>query len=143
MPANSQSNTLPACAFRDVKRSFAIPSSPFGLVGIFQPTGFLTSTAFTAYSVRNAATGMVLYNDVFGNTVPGTDIKIAFSCDDGASYASGTIVDTVTQLSYHTTAFTDITMCPNAGNKIRYKVELFNQAEGSKVTQLRGFAMHW
>ena len=77
MPANSQSNTLPACAFRDVKRSFAIPSSPFGLVGIFQPTGFLTSTAFTAYSVRNAATGMVLYNDVFGNTVPGTDIKIA------------------------------------------------------------------
>ena len=79
-----------------------------------------------------------------GTATLNTDIKAFISRDGGTTYTQGTLAEEGNYgdgkiLSIHDL---DISSQPS-GTSMKYKIELANQASGSKETQIQGCSLGW
>ena len=106
-------------------------------------TGTIVSVANTASSAQTKVSGVMLYTDSAGTATLGTDLKVSFTCDggsnwsDAASYTAGSAFSSGVK-----TVYLGETTC-TSGTDVRYKVQWANQAEGSKVTYVKGMAINY
>ena len=105
-------------------------------------TGNFISNAVTA-SASTAKMGVVItYKDNTGTATLNTDLKVYLSADNGSNFTQVTLV---AQPNFATgvkmAIANDVTV--TAGTQLKYKVEVANQAVGSKVTQITGVSMQY
>ena len=109
-------------------------------------TGTAISTTQTASSNRTKVSGVIIYKDAAGTATLGTDLKISFSCNNGASWAplDATAGNYTAGSNFSTgikTAYLKEVDCVE-GNQIKYKVEFANQST-TKETQLHGIGVNY
>ena len=106
-------------------------------------TGSIVSIANTASSAQTKVSGVMLYTDSTGTATLGTDLIVSFTCDGGSNWAAAASYTTGSAFSSGVkTVYLGETTC-TSGTDVRYKVEWANQADGSKVTHLKGMAINY
>lgn len=106
-------------------------------------TGTLISDAQTASSSRTSCSGVIIYSDASGTATLGTDLKIYFTCNNGANWTEANSYGTATTYS-GTKKLVKLgaTTC-TAGTQVAMKAVWANQASGSKETRLEGWAVNY
>ena len=113
--------------------------------GTVSATGTLQSVDTTASSVPTKSDFVALIENAQGTAVLNTDIKAYVSRDSGTTFTQGTLVDEGTWgtnkkiLAFHDL---DISSQPS-GTSMCYKIELANQATGSKETKIHAVSHGW
>ena len=113
--------------------------------GTVSATGTLQSVDTTASSVPTKSDFVALIENAQGTAVLNTDIKAYVSRDSGTTFTQGTLVDEGTWgtnkkiLAFHDL---DISSQPS-GTSMCYKIELANQATGSKETRIHAVSHGW
>ena len=113
--------------------------------GTVSATGTLQSVDTTASSVPTKSDFVALIENAQGTAVLNTDIKAYVSRDSGTTFTQGTLVDEGTWgtnkkiLAFHDL---DISSQPS-GTSMCYKIELANQASGSKETRIHAVSHGW
>lgn len=113
--------------------------------GTVSATGTLQSVDTTASSVPTKSDFVALIENSSGTAVLNTDIKAYVSRDSGTTFTQGTLVDEGTWgtnkkiLAFHDL---DISSQPS-GTSMCYKIELANQATGSKETKIHAVSHGW
>ena len=113
--------------------------------GTVSATGTLQSVDTTASSVPTKSDFVALIENSQGTAVLNTDIKAYVSRDSGTTFTQGTLVDEGTWgtnkkiLAFHDL---DISSQPS-GTAMCYKIELANQASGSKETLIHAVSHGW
>ena len=113
--------------------------------GTVSATGTLQSVDTTASSVPTKSDFVALIENSQGTAVLNTDIKAYVSRDSGTTFTQGTLVDEGTWgtnkkiLAFHDL---DISSQPS-GTSMCYKIEVANQATGSKETKIHAVSHGW
>jgi len=105
-------------------------------------TGNFISNAVTAGASTTNMGAIITYIDSSGTATLNTDLKIHLSADNGSNFTQGTLVaqpDFATGIKM--AKVNDVTV--TAGTQLKYKVEVANQAEGSKETRITGVSMQY
>tara|TARA_B100001778_G_scaffold167591_1_gene137826 strand:- start:98 stop:1801 length:1704 start_codon:yes stop_codon:yes gene_type:complete len=105
-------------------------------------TGAFTSNVITASSSISSMGGVITYKDSTGTATLNTDLRLFLSADGGSNYTEVTLVaqpDFATGIKM--AKANDVTV--TAGTSLKYKVAVYNQAAGSKVTQITGVSMQY
>ena len=105
-------------------------------------TGNFISNAVTAGASTTNMGAVITYIDSSGTATLNTDLKIHLSADNGSNFTQGTLVaqpDFATGIKM--AKVNDVTV--TAGTQLKYKVEVANQAEGSKETRITGVSMQY
>ena len=105
-------------------------------------TGNFISNVVTASASTSSMGAVVTYKDDTGTATLNTDLKIYLSADNGSNFTQGTLVaqpDFATGVKM--AKVNDVTV--TAGTQLKYKIEVANQASGSKVTQITGVSMQY
>jgi len=103
-------------------------------------TGSFESNAITADTTTSKMGAVVTYQDLSGTNTLNTDIVLKLSADNGSNYATATLVAqpnfaTGTKLA----KVNDVSV--TGGTQLKYKLELANQSDGSKVAKIRGVSL--
>ena len=105
-------------------------------------TGTAISNVVTASSSTNKMGVVVTYIDAHGTTTLNTDLKLFLSADNGSNFTEVTLV---AQPNFATgtkmALANDVTV--TAGTQLKYKIQLANQAAGSKETRLTGVSLQF
>jgi len=107
-------------------------------------TGTLISNAQTASAATTKLSGVFLYKDAEGTATLGTDLKVYLSADNGSNFTEIPSYGTVSPL--FSTGIKMIRMpetTVTSGSTIKLKAVWANQSEGSKETQLHGWAVNY
>ena len=85
---------------------------------------------------------VITYQDQAGTNTLNTDIVLKLSADGGSNYSTATL----TALPDFTTGIkmakvNDLSV--TAGTSLKYKIELANQASGSKEARIRGVSLQF
>ena len=105
-------------------------------------TGNFISNAVTAGASTTNMGAVITYIDSSGTATLNTDLKIHLSADNGSNFTQGTLVaqpDFATGIKM--AKVNDVTV--TAGTQLKYKVEVANQAAGSKETRVTGVSMQY
>lgn len=105
-------------------------------------TGNFISNVVTASASTTSMGAVITYKDNTGTATLNTDLKIYLSADNGSNFTQGTLVaqpDFATGIKM--AKVNDVTV--TAGTQLKYKVEVANQAGGSKITQITGVSMQY
>ena len=108
-------------------------------------TGTLLSTSTTADATVSEASGVMMYEDAEGTGTLGTDLKVHFSSDDGANWTEASSYDNPISFGGTTKLLTlgKTTLTGGTGTAVKLKAEWANQASGSKVQRLHGWAVNY
>ncbi len=105
-------------------------------------TGNFISNAVTASASTTKMGVVITYKDHAGTATLNTDLKVFLSADNGSNFTQATLV---AQPNFATgvkmAIANDVTV--TAGTQLKYKVEVANQAEGSKETRVTGVSMQY
>ena len=105
-------------------------------------TGNFISNVVTAGASTTSMGAVITYIDSSGTATLNTDLKIHLSADNGSNFTQGTLVaqpDFATGIKM--AKVNDVTV--TAGTQLKYKVEVANQAAGSKETRITGVSMQY
>ena len=105
-------------------------------------TGNFISKVVTAGASTTSMGAVITYIDSSGTATLNTDLKIHLSADNGSNFTQGTLVaqpDFATGVKM--AKVNDVTV--TAGTQLKYKVEVANQAAGSKETRITGVSMQY
>jgi len=105
-------------------------------------TGHFISNVVTAGASTTNMGAVITYIDNSGTATLNTDLKIHLSADNGSNFTQGTLVaqpDFATGIKM--AKVNDVTV--TAGTQLKYKVEVANQAAGSKETRITGVSMQY
>ena len=107
-------------------------------------TGTLISKAQTADAAVSSTSGVMLYEDSEGTGTLGTDLKVYFSSNDGTNWTEAASYGTP-QSFVGSTKMVKLgkTTIANTGTAVKMKAEWANQAAGSKVQRLHGWAVNY
>ena len=105
-------------------------------------TGSFEGTAITAGASTTKMGAVITYQDSSGTNTLNTDLILKLSADNGSNYSTATL----TALPDFSTGIkcakvNDLTV--TAGTQLKYKIELANQASGSKEARLRGVSLNY
>lgn len=105
-------------------------------------TGNFISNTITASASTTKMGVVITYKDDAGTATLNTDLKVYLSADNGSNFTQVTLV---AQPNFATgvkmAIANDVTV--TAGTQLKYKVEVANQAAGSKVTQITGISLQY
>ena len=105
-------------------------------------TGNFISNVVTAGASTTSMGAVITYIDSSGTATLNTDLKLYLSADNGSNFTQGTLVaqpDFATGIKM--AKVNDVTV--TAGTQLKYKVEVANQAVGSKETRITGVSMQY
>jgi hypothetical protein len=105
-------------------------------------TGNFISNVVTAGASTTSMGAVITYIDTSGTATLNTDLKIYLSADNGSNFTQGTLVaqpDFATGIKM--AKVNDVTV--TAGTQLKYKVEVYNQAASTKLTQITGVSMQY
>ena len=102
--------------------------------------GSFESNAITAPATTTKMGAILTYNDNAGTNTLNTDIILKLSANNGTNYTTATLTAmpdfaTGTKMA----KVNDVTV--TGGTQLKYKIELANQSQGSKVAQIRGVSL--
>ena len=108
-------------------------------------TATLISTASTASTAPSKGDIVMMIENTTGTATLNTDIKAYVSRNNGSNWTQGTLVE---EGSWGTNkkilAFHDLDISGQpSGTALKYKVELANQADGSKITRIHATSLAW
>ena len=108
-------------------------------------SGTLQSVDTTASSVPSKSDLVILIENSSGTATLNTDIKGYVSRDSGTTFTQGTLVDEGTWgTNKKIVAFHDLDISSQpSGTSMCYKIELANQAQGSKETRIHAVSHGW
>ena len=108
-------------------------------------TGTLISTASTAPSATTEASGVMVYENSDGTATLGTDLKAYFSADDGANWTEAASYGSTINFNGASKKLVKLgkTTGLTSGTQMKLKAEWANQATGTKVTRLHGWAINY
>jgi len=123
---------------------YTLKEGGLSVAGTVETTATILSTATTAQAVPTKSDLVLLMKNHSGTATLNTDIKGYISRDGGTTYTQGTLVDkgnygTGKILAVHDL---DISSQPS-GSSMKYKIELANQAAGSKETRIQACSLGW
>ena len=105
-------------------------------------TGNFISNAVTVSASTTKMGVVITYKDHAGTATLNTDLKVFLSADNGSNFTQVTLV---AQPNFATgvkmAIANDVTV--TAGTQLKYKVEVANQAAGSKETRVTGVSMQY
>ena len=105
-------------------------------------TGNFISNAVTVSASTTKMGVVITYKDHAGTATLNTDLKVFLSADNGSNFTQVTLV---AQPNFATgvkmAIANDVTV--TAGTQLKYKVEVANQAAGSKETRITGVSMQY
>lgn len=114
------------------------------LSGLASATGTLESIASTSADTVSSTCGVVLYEDTAGTATLGTDLIVSFSADNGSNWTPASSYGSpVTFAGSVKVVKVGKTTISNTGTQVKIKVDWANQADGSKVTKLHGWAVNY
>ena len=121
--------------------TFTPPASAFSYE-TSSATGSFESVAITAGASTSSMGAVITYQDQAGTNTLNTDIVLKLSADGGSNYSTATL----TALPDFTTGIkmakvNDLSV--TAGTSLKYKIELANQASGSKEARIRGVSLQF
>ena len=113
--------------------------------GTDSATGTLISTASTADSATTTASGVMVYENSSGTATLGTDLKAYFSADDGANWTEASSYGSTINFNGASKKLVKLgkTTGLTSGTQMKLKAEWANQATGTKVTRLHGWAINY
>ena len=104
----------------------------------------LLSNATTAQAVPTKSDLIILMKNQAGTATLNTDIKGYVSRDGGSTFTQGTLVDEGSYGDGKILAVHDLDISSQpSGTSMKYKIELANQASGSKETHVQGCSIGW
>jgi hypothetical protein len=106
-------------------------------------TGTLISDVQTAPESTTNASGVILYEDKTGNATLGTDLKVYFSADNKSTWTEASSYSTPTIYTGSKKLVKLGNTTVTGGTQVAIKAEWANQADGSKVTKLHGWAVNY
>ena len=111
-------------------------------LGTFSATGNFVSNTITASSSTNKMGALITYIDNAGTTTLNTDLKVYVSADNGSNFTQVTLV---AQPNFSTGVKMAVAndASVTAGTQLKYKVELANQAVGSKEARITGISLQY
>ena len=122
--------------------------STYGTVGgrlsvsTVNAAGSFTSNNITSSSAITSMGAVITYQDNAGTNALNTDIIMKLSADGGSNYATATLIAMPDFSSGIKMAkVNDLTV--TSGTALKYKIELANQAEGSKEARIRGVSLQY
>ena len=128
--------------FRDGPDVFSVADEIVGLS--VNATGSVVSTVQTAAATVNEVSGVYLYEDAYGNSTPGTQLKIYFTSNNGVNYyeaasytASGTFSGNIKMVKLGKTTMT------TAGTQVAMKAVWASQVADTMVQHLHGWAVNY
>ena len=105
--------------------------------------GSYQSVTINAAATTSKMGVVITYTDTSGTATLNTDLKVFLSADNGSNYTQATLV---AQSNFATgikmAKANDVTIS-NTGTQLKYKVELANQASGSKETRVTGVSLQY
>ena len=105
-------------------------------------TGSFEGSTITAGASTTKMGAVVTYQDSSGTNTLNTDIILKLSADNGSNYSTATLTALPDFASGIKCAkVNDVTV--TAGTQLKYKIELANQASGSKEARLRGVSLNY
>jgi len=123
---------------------YAIRETGISGLSTFSATMSLLSNATTAQAVPTKSDLIVLMKNVAGTATLNTDIKGYVSRDGGSTFTQGTLVDEGSYGDGKILAVHDLDISSQpSGTSMKYKIELANQASGSKQTNVQGCSIGW
>lgn len=105
-------------------------------------TGNFISNAITASASTSSMGAVIIYKDTYGTATLNTDLKVYLSADNGSNFTQGTLIalpDFATGVKM--AKINDLSV--TAGTQLKYKVEVANQANGSKETRIDGVSLQY
>ena len=106
-------------------------------------TGTLISDPQTASNSRTSCSGVIMYENETGTATLGTDLKIYFTANNGTNWTEASSYGTATTYSGGTKIVKLGATTVTAGTQVALKGVWANQASGSKVTRLHGWAVNY
>ena len=121
--------------------SIAVPTSEHYPNGQFNnASGSFESNAITADASTTKMGAIVTYEDGAGTNTLNTDIVLQLSADNGSNYTTASLT-AMPNFATGTKMAKVNDVVVTGGTQLKYKVELANQASGSKVAKLRGVSL--
>ena len=103
-------------------------------------SGSFESNAITADATTTKMGAIITYENTSGTNTLNTDIILKLSANNGTNYTTATLTAmpdfaTGTKMA----KVNDVTV--TGGTQLKYKIEIANQSQGSKVAQIRGVSL--
>ncbi len=114
------------------------------LATTYYATGTLIQSANAVTGSRTKVGGTIMYKDVSGTNILGTDLKIYFTADGGSNWteaAGYTAITPVYSTGVKQVRLSETTV--TGGTDVRYKAVWANQLLGSKVAELHGIGLNY
>ncbi len=108
----------------------------------FNATGSFEGATITASSSTSSMGAVLTYQDNAGTNTLNTDIVLKLSANNGSNYSTATLTalpDFATGIKMAKVNDLSVT----AGTQLKYKIELANQASGSKEARIRGVSLQF
>jgi hypothetical protein len=105
-------------------------------------TGSFEGATITAGASTSSMGAVITYQDNAGTNTLNTDIVLKLSADNGSNYSTATLTalpDFATGIKMAKVNDLSVT----AGTQLKYKIELANQASGSKEARIRGVSLQF
>ena len=105
-------------------------------------TGSFEGVAITAGASTSSMGAVITYQDNVGTNTLNTDIVLKLSANNGSNYSTATLTalpDFATGIKMAKVNDLSVT----AGTQLKYKIELANQASGSKEARIRGVSLQY
>ena len=123
---------------------YTLKEAGISAAGSFNASGVLISTATTAESTPTKADMIISMKNVSGSATINTDIKGYISRDGGSNFTQATLVDEGSYGDGKILAVHDLDISGQpSGTSMKYKIELANQASGSKETHVQACSLGW
>jgi hypothetical protein len=104
--------------------------------------GSFTNNAITASSTISSMGAVITYEDNAGTNALNTDIVLKLSADNGANYSTATLI-AMPDFSTGIKMAKVNDLAVTSGTQLLYKLEIKNQAIGSKEARIRGVALQF
>ena len=105
--------------------------------------GNIISDTQTASASTTSVSGAFLYTDISGTNTVGTDLKIYFTANNGTNWHEASSYGTAQVFSASTKLVQIPATTVTSGTQVAMKAVWANQASGSKVAQLNGWAVNY
>jgi hypothetical protein len=104
--------------------------------------GSFTNNAITASSTISSMGAVITYEDNAGTNALNTDLVLKLSADNGSNYSTATLI-AMPDFSTGIKMAKVNDLAVTSGTQLLYKLEIKNQAIGSKEARIRGVALQF
>ena len=113
-----------------------------GIASVSNASGSFEGATITAGSSTNKMGAVITYSDNAGTNALNSDLVLKLSADNGSNYSTATLT-ALPDFSSGVKCCSVADLSVTAGTQLKYKIELANQAQGSKECRITGVSLQY